>query len=104
MLVSVTERTREIGVRKAIGATRKVIRLQFLIEAMVLSSLGGALGIATGWGASEFFRWRFGWNTLVSPEAVSLAFGFSAIVGILFGFYPAFRASRLDPIDALRWE
>jgi putative ABC transport system permease protein len=104
MLVSVTERTREIGLRKAIGATRRSIRQQFLIEAVVLSSLGGALGIALGWGASAFFNWRFDWNTLVSPDAVLLAFGFSGLVGMLFGSYPAFRASRLEPIDALRYE
>jgi putative ABC transport system permease protein len=100
----VTERTREIGVRKAMGATKRSIRLQFLVEAVALSSLGGALGVVVGWAASSAFRWRFGWHTLVSPDAVVLAFGFSAIVGILFGFYPAFRASRLNPIDALRFE
>jgi putative ABC transport system permease protein len=104
MLVSVTERTREIGVRKAMGATRRSIRLQFLIEALVLSTLGGTLGISLGWAASEFFQWRLGWSTLVSLTAVVLAFGFSATVGIVFGLYPAFRAARLDPIEALRYE
>jgi putative ABC transport system permease protein len=104
MLVSVTERTREIGLRKALGATKRSIRLQFLIEAVVLSSLGGALGVTLGSVAASAFRWRFGWHTVVSPDAVPLAFGFSAIVGVLFGFYPAFRASRLDPIVALRFE
>ena len=104
MLVSVTERTREIGVRKAIGATRWNIQLQFLIEAVVLSCAGGVTGIVVGWSASRFLADWAGWQMLISPDAVSMAFGFSAMVGILFGFYPARRASRLDPIDALRYE
>ena len=104
MLVSVTERTREIGVRKAIGATRLNIQLQFLIEAVVLSGLGGVLGIALGWSASRTLADMAGWQMLVSPDAVTLAFGFSAFVGVLFGFYPARRAARLDPIEALRYE
>ncbi len=104
MLVSVTERTREIGVRKAIGARRAAIQLQFLIEAVVLSCLGGAIGIALGYAASQELSARFGWQMVVSPDSVGMAFGFSAAIGILFGFYPARRASRLDPIQALRYD
>ncbi len=104
MLVSVTERTREIGIRKALGATRRDILLQFLVEAMVLCLVGGVLGILTGW-AGAFALARFaGWNTLVSPEAVALAFAFSATVGLGFGLWPARRAAFLTPIDALRYE
>ena len=104
MLVSVTERTREIGIRKAIGATRGSVQLQFLIEAVVLSCLGGGLGIALAWFASEQLSANFGWEMLIPPNAVVLSFGFSALIGIVFGFYPAMRASRLDPIEALRYE
>ena len=104
MLVSVTERTREIGIRKAIGATRASIQLQFLIEAVVLSCLGGALGIALAWVASEQLARNFGWTMVIPPNAVVMSFGFSAMIGIVFGFYPAVRASRLDPIEALRYE
>ena len=104
MLVSVTERTREIGVRKALGATRRDILLQFLIEALALCLVGGLLGIALGIGtAFALSRWMQ-WNTLVSPEAVIVAFGFSAVVGLFFGIWPARRAARLDPIIALRYE
>ena len=104
MLVSVTERTREIGIRKAIGATRASIQLQFLIEAVVLSCLGGALGIALAWVASEQLARNFGWTMVIPANAVVMSFGFSAMIGIVFGFYPAVRASRLDPIEALRYE
>ncbi len=104
MLVSVTERTREIGIRKAIGATRASVQLQFLIEAVVLSCLGGALGIALAWVASQQLSENFGWTMVIPPNAVVLSFGFSAMIGIVFGFYPAVRASRLDPIEALRYE
>ena len=104
MLVSVTERTREIGVRKALGATRRDILLQFLIEALVLCLVGGLLGIALGTGtAVALSRWMQ-WNTLISPAAVAVAFGFSALVGLFFGIWPARRAARLDPITALRYE
>ncbi len=104
MLVSVTERTREIGVRKALGATRRHILSQFLIEAVVLCLLGGAVGIGIGVGASVVLRTSFGWNTDVSVTSILLAFGFAASVGLLFGVWPARRASGLDPIEALRYE
>jgi putative ABC transport system permease protein len=104
MLVSVTERTREIGVRMAIGAKGRDILTQFLIEALTLSVAGGAIGIALGMGASRVLAWKARWPILLSPAAVLLAFGFSAAIGIFFGFYPARKASRLDPIDALRYE
>jgi putative ABC transport system permease protein len=104
MLVSVTERTREIGVRKALGATRRDIMLQFLIEALVLCLTGGMLGILLGVGTAVALSRFMQWNTLVSPEAVAVAFGFSAIVGLFFGIWPARRAARLDPIAALRYE
>jgi putative ABC transport system permease protein len=104
MLVSVTERTREIGIRKSIGATRGSVQLQFLIEAVVLSCLGGALGIALAWVASDQLSASFGWTMVIPPNAVVLSFGFAALIGIIFGFYPAVRASRLDPIEALRYE
>ena len=104
MLVSVTERTREIGIRKAIGARRSDILAQFLVEAMVISVLGGALGIALGWGIS-FAMSRFaGWAVSVSAFTVLLACAFSALVGIVFGLWPARKASRLNPIEALRYE
>ncbi len=104
MLVSVTERTREIGIRKAIGATRASVQLQFLIEAVVLSCLGGALGIGLAMLSADVLGERFGWTMVVPPDAVVLSFGFAAVIGIIFGFYPAVRASRLDPIEALRHE
>ncbi len=104
MLVSVTERTREIGVRMAIGAKGRDILTQFLIEALTLSVAGGAIGIALGMGASRVLAWKARWPILLSPAAVVLAFGFSAAIGIFFGFYPARKASRLDPIEALRYE
>ena len=104
MLVSVTERTREIGVRKALGATKMNILLQFMVEALTLCLGGGALGIALGSGGAVALAKLAGWNTLVSPLAVVLAFAFSAAIGLFFGIYPARRASLLDPIDALRHE
>lgn len=104
MLVSVTERTREIGIRLAVGAKAKDIRAQFLIEALILSLIGGAIGIIFGvTGAkaiSEFAKWA----TIISPMSIATAFCFSAFVGIFFGFYPAYKASLLNPIDALRYE
>jgi putative ABC transport system permease protein len=104
MLVSVTERTREIGIRMAIGAKTWDIRLQFLIEALALSLMGGVLGIIIGVSASMVISSASGWPTIVSPLSIVLAFGFSGIVGIFFGFYPAWKASLLNPIDALRYE
>ena len=104
MLVSVTERTREIGVRKALGARRRDIMLQFLVEALVLCLAGGALGIALGIGAARTTEKLLAWNVIVAPESVGIAFGFAAAVGIFFGLWPARRAARLDPIIALRYE
>jgi putative ABC transport system permease protein len=104
MLVSVTERTREIGIRMAIGAKTWDIRLQFIIEALILSLIGGVAGLIAGISASEIISMVAGWSTVVSPLSVLLAFGFSGFVGIFFGFYPAYKASLLDPIDALRYE
>jgi putative ABC transport system permease protein len=104
MLVSVTERTREIGIRKALGATRWNILLQFLIEAVVLCCLGGVVGILFGSTGAIIMSKTAGWNTQISPGAVGLAFAFSAFVGVAFGVWPARRAAVLDPITALRYE
>jgi len=104
MLVSVTERTREIGVRKALGATHRNILLQFMIEALTLCIMGGAVGILVGIGTTIVLARVMLWNTLISPAAVVVAFGFSALVGLFFGIWPARRAARLDPIIALRYE
>jgi putative ABC transport system permease protein len=104
MLVSVTERTREIGVRMAIGATEEDVQHQFLIEAVVLSLMGGAAGIFFGIGSSLIISKLLGWAVLVSPLAIVAAVIFSAGVGVFFGFYPARKAARLDPIEALRFE
>jgi len=104
MLVSVTERTREIGVRKALGATKRAIMTQFLVEALFLCILGGFLGVAAGYGAAAMVTRFAEWDTAVAPEAVMTALGFSAAVGLFFGIWPARRAAILDPIDALRYE
>jgi len=104
MLVSVTERTREIGLRLAIGARGFDVLLQFLIEAVVISLVGGSIGILLGYGSSEAMQVYLRSPTLISMNAVVTAVGFSAVVGIFFGFYPARKAARLDPIDALRFE
>ena len=104
MLVSVTERTREIGVRKALGATRLNILLQFLIEAIVLCMLGGIGGIVIGGGGALLMTKIANWNASISPSAVIIAFAFSGVVGVLFGVWPARRAAALNPIDALRYE
>jgi putative ABC transport system permease protein len=104
MLVSVTERTREIGLRMAVGARGRDILGQFLIEAITLSLIGGLIGIAVGLGSAQALNRLFEWHTLVAPDAIVLAFGFAAAVGVFFGFYPARKAARLDPIEALRYE
>jgi putative ABC transport system permease protein len=104
MLVSVTERTREIGIRMAVGATPAAVLSQFLTEAVILGLLGGAAGLSLGVGMAATLAWALGWPLVVSPGVVLLAFGVSAGVGVFFGFYPAWKASRLDPIDALRYE
>jgi putative ABC transport system permease protein len=104
MLVSVTERTREIGIRMAMGATRRQVLTQFLLEALVLCLVGGFLGIALGFGASKTLANLANWSTAVSPESVGMAVIFSAVVGLFFGAWPARRAASLDPIDALRHE
>lgn len=104
MLVSVTERTREIGIRKALGAQRKDIMLQFLIESLVLSLLGGTVGVLFGLAGSAIVGKLTGWSISVSMQSMLLSFSFAALVGIFFGLYPARQASNLDPIDALRYE
>jgi macrolide transport system ATP-binding/permease protein len=104
LLVSVTERTREIGIRMAIGARRMHVLLQFLVEAVLLSGIGGVAGIAVGIALSELISWVAGWPTLLSPVAIAGGFFFSAAVGVFFGYYPARRASLLNPIEALRYE
>jgi putative ABC transport system permease protein len=104
MLVTVTERTREIGIRKAVGATRGAILRQFLIESVILCLVGGALGVLLGVAAAGALSRFAGWQTEVAADSVLLAFGFSASVGLMFGLWPAHRASRLDPVEALRHE
>ena len=104
MLVSVTERTREIGLRMAVGARRTEILTQFLVEAITLSLVGGLIGIGLGVAGSYVIAYLAGWRTLVNVPAIVLAFGFAALVGVFFGLYPARKAARLDPIEALRYE
>jgi putative ABC transport system permease protein len=104
MLVSVTERTREIGLRMAVGARGRDILAQFLVEAVTLSAVGGVMGIGVGVTASAIIANLAEWSTDVSVQAVGLAFGFAGAVGVFFGFYPAQKAARLDPIEALRYE
>jgi len=104
MLVSVTERTREIGLRMAIGARGKDVLLQFLVEAIVISLIGGIIGIALGFGLSAAVQRFMQWPADISGDAIALAFGFAALTGIFFGFYPARKAASLDPIEALRFE
>jgi putative ABC transport system permease protein len=104
MLVSVTERTREIGIRMAVGARSRDIMLQFLVEAVVMAATGGLIGILLGIGSSEVLKQWAQWPTLISPAIVAIAFLFSGAVGVFFGFYPAKKAASLDPIEALRYE
>jgi putative ABC transport system permease protein len=104
MLVSVTERTREIGLRMAVGARGGDILSQFLVEAVTLSSIGGLIGVAVGVVAAEMVGQSAGWRIEIDASAIVMAFGFAALVGVFFGFYPARKASRLQPIDALRYE
>ena len=104
MLVSVTERTREIGIRMAVGAKPWHVMAQFLVEAVTLSLMGGLLGLALGAGVAQGLAAQFGWALVLNPEVALLAIGFSGLVGVVFGLYPAQRAARLDPIEALRFE
>jgi putative ABC transport system permease protein len=104
MLVSVTERTREIGLRMAVGAKPKHILVQFLVEALTLSSLGGLIGVVLGVVSADRLATRFGWPTLIRIDTIVVSIVFSAFIGVVFGLYPAQKASRLDPIDALRYE
>ena len=104
MLVSVGERTKEIGIRMAVGAREKDIMTQFLIEAVLLSLIGGVIGIAVGVLGSKIASSFTGWKTVISPESILISFGFAALIGIFFGIYPARKASKLDPIEALRYE
>jgi putative ABC transport system permease protein len=104
MLVSVTERTREIGVRMAVGAKPRHILAQFLVEALTLSVLGGIIGVGLGLLVGQRLATQFGWPMLVRTDIIVISVAFSALVGVVFGLYPARKASRLDPIDALRYE
>jgi putative ABC transport system permease protein len=104
MLASVLERTREIGIRRTTGATRRDILGQFLLEAIILSFAGGMIGIVLGFVLTKAIAAYADWRTIVSMQAIMLSFGVSVVVGIIFGVYPARRAARMDPIDALRYE
>jgi putative ABC transport system permease protein len=104
MLVSVVERTHEIGVRKALGATRMAILLQFLTEAVIICLVGGAIGVAAGLGGARLMADAFSWAVAIDPQTVGLAVAYAAAIGLVFGVWPARRAARLDPIEALRYE
>jgi len=104
LLVSVTERTKEIGLRMAVGAKRTHILLQFLIEAVIMTAIGGVLGIGTGIGISSLLTRTIGWPTIINWQAVAASFLFSLVVGLFFGLYPANKASKLNPIEALHYE
>jgi putative ABC transport system permease protein len=105
MLATVTERTREIGIRRALGAKQRHITVQFLVETVILSTSGGMIGVALGYlGSWAMTAWAEWGDAIVRPEAVAISFGLSVLVGVFFGMYPAIRAARLDPIEALRHE
>src|SRR5262249_11806412 len=104
MLASILERTREIGIRRAIGARQKDVVRQFLLEAVLTSLLGGIIGIGFGFGMSRLVAWLAGWSTVTTFSSILLAFLFSVSVGLLFGIYPARKAARLDPVEAIRYE
>jgi putative ABC transport system permease protein len=104
MLATVLERTREIGVRRAVGARQRDIVRQFLIEAVLISIVGGLIGIAVGFGGSKIIAAIAGWSTVVTVTSIAVAFGVSVFIGLLFGIYPAVQAARLDPIEAIRYE
>jgi putative ABC transport system permease protein len=104
MLAAILERTREIGVRRAVGARQRDIVRQFVVEAVLISFAGGLLGIALGFGMSELIAWFAGWSTVVTASSILLAFLVSISVGLLFGIYPAMKAARLDPVEAIRYE
>jgi putative ABC transport system permease protein len=104
MLVSVTERTREIGLRLSVGARDVDVLLQFLVEAIVISLFGGLIGIGLGYGLSDVLERTLAWRTSIPANAIGMAFGFAAATGVFFGFYPARKAAGLDPIEALRYE
>jgi putative ABC transport system permease protein len=104
MLASILERTREIGVRRAVGARQTDIIRQFLIEAVMISFLGGLMGILVGFGMSQLIGWLAGWSTIVTWISIVLAFAVSVSVGLIFGIYPARKAARLDPVEAIRYE
>lgn len=104
MLASILERTREIGVRRAVGARQLDIVRQFLIEAVMISFVGGAIGIVFGFGISRLIAWLAAWSTIMTWSSIALAFAFSVSVGLVFGIYPARKAARLDPVEAIRYE
>jgi putative ABC transport system permease protein len=104
MLVSVTERANEIGVRRAVGARRSIIMSQFALEAVMLCAFGGGIGILSGIGTASIMSEQFGWSTIIMPSSIFIAFGFSVVAGLGAGIYPAYRASRVDPVEALRHE